>query len=173
MSSIHKGATGTCTAVLHVIGLEMHHDRPVESVQTLDTGTWGSAVADQRYYNAYIANQGYSAMVTDMLASPPSDRSAFSNRVTTSEKAPGPIRPYRHTPRDDLDQGPLDVMTGMYGHASTQSQMGVLQVAMRNAEFAQGDLEALHTPQEWKLRMHAHGSGSPLADAHAIKKVQG
>ena len=48
-SSIHMGATGTCTAVLHVLGLGMHHNRPVDSLQTLDTGTWGSADADQRY----------------------------------------------------------------------------------------------------------------------------
>lgn len=90
----------------------------------------------------------------------------------TSERAPGPTRPFRHTPRDDLDQGPLDLMSGSHGHASTQSEVEVLQVAMRNAELTQSDLESPHNPQSWKQRMHAHGSGSPFADAHAIKKCR-
>ena len=127
---------------------------------------------DQKHYDIYITNQGYPEMVTEMLSSSSSDRSDFSNRVTTSEKAPGPTRPYRHTPRGDLDQGPVDVMAGMYGQAATQSQMGVLQVAMRNAEVALCDLEALHNPKEWTRKMHVHGTGSPLADAPAIRKCR-
>ena len=36
-ASVHKGATGTCTAMLHVIGLDMSYNRSVGYVQTLDT----------------------------------------------------------------------------------------------------------------------------------------
>ena len=50
-SSITKGAAGTCTAALHVIGSRLHYGRSVEHVETLNTGAWGSAEADRGHYN--------------------------------------------------------------------------------------------------------------------------